>query len=76
MEVSVVVQEIINKLLPSSVNETTNGLEDSIGFLYFYILVQLKSTESNVNVPGVKEMQQNVIYYYYYYFFKANNYKY
>ncbi|OUM70216.1 hypothetical protein PIROE2DRAFT_37495, partial [Piromyces sp. E2] len=60
LEVSIVVQEIINKLLPSSINETNNGLEESIGFMYFYILVQLKSTESNVNVPGVKEMQQNI----------------
>jgi len=60
LEVSVVVQEIINKLLPSSVKEVGNGMEDSIGFTYFYILVQLKSTENNISVPGVKEMQSIV----------------
>ncbi|ORX38796.1 ARM repeat-containing protein [Piromyces finnis] len=60
LEVSVVLQEIINKLIPASINEAFNSLEDSIGFKYFYILVQLKSTENNVNVPGVKEMQHNI----------------
>lgn len=60
LEVSVVIQEIINKLLPSHVGETNNGIEESIGFLYFYILLQLKSSENNINVPGVKEMQHNI----------------
>jgi len=60
LEVSVVIQEIINKLLPANIRESGNGLEESTGFLYFYILLQLKSSENNINVPGVKEMQNNI----------------
>jgi len=60
LEVSVVIREIVNKLLSSCITDTSKSLEENIGFIYFYILVQLKSSESNVTVPGVKEMQSNV----------------
>ncbi|KAL6589033.1 ARM repeat-containing protein [Neocallimastix sp. 'constans'] len=60
LEVSVVVKEIINKLLPSNIKETNNRIKESIGFIYFYILIQLKSSENSINAPGVKEMQFNI----------------